>query len=972
MNHPVLGYITEAYRISVLPSGQWSVDIKKITDTASRFLTFELNKPEKELLEMTQHTKEETVLVKFSLLRERKPTPNNTFFSDKSIQQHILPYVSNQTAAIINKMNEYEIPLYIKHESKGIISEEPIKIEPQNAEPRFYFDLSDKAFTYSLSVYQQNSKLQLNDAKILTRIPCFIKIQNTIYMLPDDFDGQLLKPFQKTDTIVIPSNKVSEYLNAFVSKIIRKYRVDVSGFTVKEIHPELTPVISISKLHKKTPVVELSFNYENENFLAHASQDFALRFHSRDSEISFTKIFRNKAAEELVIKQIESFGFFPVLTGYLTFRKANNDDTPLTYLQILNEISKRSSLLKNIGVKYNIIIDNKQYLIEEPNIKTEIIHSNDWFDLKIVIKINEFSIPFQKIIPNIIACKQEYILPDNSVAILPEEWFSRFKDLSVLSEQCEKTLKIHKSQVNLIESVDNSACKEVAGNLRQLINNEIPCRNTPYGLNATLRDYQKKGFEWLTYMHECGLGGCLADDMGLGKTIQVLTYFLSLSQNSVPVTDSYHGATINKDIQLSLFDEKENIRRLYTHLIVAPLSLLHNWIEEIVKFAPALKTILYSGTERYRLYHEFQYADIVLTSYGVVRNDIDILQHFSFHTIILDESQFIKNPDSKSYDALLMLSSKQRFVLTGTPLENSLTDIWSQMNFLNPKMLGSLKIFKDTYVIPVEKNNDEGVSKRIQKLIGSFILRRTKIEVTPELPLLTEKICYCTMSDEQKSIYEQKKSEIRNFLIENAGNFQRSRKNIIVLSGLMKLRLIANHPKLILPQYSGTSGKFEEICQHIDKVVSEGHKTIVFSQFIKHLNIIRQYLDEKNISYEILTGQTTQAERQKNIHNFMKNDKVRLFLMTLKAGGVGLNLTKADYVFVLDPWWNPASENQAINRTHRIGQDKKIFAYRFISRETIEEKIMILQQKKSDLFNNIINSTSFSKLTENELLTLFE
>lgn len=971
--HPIFGYVVEANRIRILDSGQWSVEIKKIIDFSSQFLNFELNDIEKELLEMTQFLREEIVYDQFHLLREKKKNLNNTYFSDKVLTKEIIPYVSKKTACIIEKIIDNNVPLYYKGENNGIIGEEPLYVEAATAEPRFEFNLTTSDFRYTLTVFHNNIQLSLSDAIIISQIPCYFKVGNSLYYLPEDFDGQLLRPFLKFETISIPKNKLKEYLQTFVSKIIKKYRAEVRGFSVHETYPELNPSIHISRLSRKTPVIELSFNYDTENFSAFASQDFSLKLSSADNGITFTKVYRNKEAELVLMQNIESFGFRMIQPGIFTCGMCNHEENPITVAHLIHEISKKSKLLRGLGVHFDITSENKRYIFEEPRLTTTISNKNDWFDLQMNVHFNGITVPFQKIIPNIIKDEPEFTLPDGTTIILPEEWFSKFKDISVLSEHNDTGLKLQKAQVHLVESLAGSDNEHITDKLRSLICKNIPKMQPPEILNAHLRDYQQKGFEWLTYMYECGLGGCLADDMGLGKTIQILTYFLGISESR----HTENGLNCNlqekqNNHQLSLFEEKTKKRKKHTHLIVAPLSLLHNWEKEIVKFAPSLTSIVYTGSDRYRLYHDFQYADIILTSYGIIRNDADILKHFDFHTIVLDESQFIKNPDSKSYDALLLLSSKQRFVLTGTPLENSLTDIWTQMNFLNPRMLGSLKTFKDTYVIPVEKNNDEETSQRIQKLIGSFILRRTKSEVTPELPVLTEKICYCTMTDDQKKIYEQKKSEIRNFLIENSCNFQRSRRNIIVLSGLMKLRLIANHPRLTDLEYAGDSGKYEEICQHIEKVISEGHKTIIFSQFIKHLNLIREHLDAQKIRYEVLTGQTSQQDRQKNIQNFMDCSDVRLFLMTLKAGGVGLNLTEADYVFVLDPWWNPASELQAINRTHRIGQDKKIFAYRFISVETIEEKIMLLQQKKSALFNNIINSAALGKLNEQELLTLFE
>ncbi len=966
--HQHFGFLVEAFRIIELKNGQWSLDVKRISDPDSRFLTFELSTAESELLMASLHLREDKVYDHFCLLKEKKRQGNGTFFSDTSISKHIVPYVSEQTAALISALAENNISLfYWGSDTAGAINEIPLQNGKYIAEPRFFFSLTESGFYYTLSVFRDEEKLVLADCEIITYKPCILKSGDQLLALPVDFDGQLLKPFVRQETIQIPRDKVASYLQSFVSKIIRKYKADVNGFSVEEHSPAVIPLLSLNRIHRKLPVIELIFNYEGEHFSASSTQDFSLKLMSVQNKVSFVKTYRNKDAEEMILKKIESLGFRMVQQGYFTCMFCENEDREVTIQQLLSELASKYSLLKTMGAEFDIMVDSKRYMLEEPRIYTSISSINDWFDLQMNVQFNGFTVPFQKIIPNIIKGNNEYKLPDGTIALLPTEWFSRFRDVAVLSEQGDQGLKIQKSQINIIEVAENNITTQISEKMISLIQRNIPSVSLPSGIKTPLRDYQKKGLDWLMFLHECGVGGCLADDMGLGKTVQVLSYFLKISE--MP-SDSYTESNINFG-ELFQGDQKSE-RRSNTHLIICPLSLIHNWEEEIRKFAPSLKTIVYSGPDRYRLYHYFSYADIVLSSYGIVRNDADVLKYFEFHTIVLDESQYIKNPESKSYDSLLTLSSKQRFVLSGTPLENSLTDIWTQMNFLNRGMLGSLKTFREIYVIPIEKNNDDQASKRVQKIIGPFILRRTKSEVTPELPPLTEKVSYCPMTEEQRSLYEKKKSEIRNYLIENAENLARNRRNIIVLSGLMKLRLMANHPSLCDSSYEGKSGKYEEICQRIEKVVSEGNKTILFSQFVKHLNLIRKYLDERGISYELLTGKTSQNDRRRNINNFQNNKNVSLFLMTLKAGGVGLNLTQADYVFVLDPWWNPAAELQAINRTHRIGQDKKVFAYRFISIGTIEEKIMILQKKKSDLFENIINSASFGKLSDEELLRLFE
>jgi SNF2 family DNA or RNA helicase len=308
-------------------------------------------------------------------------------------------------------------------------------------------------------------------------------------------------------------------------------------------------------------------------------------------------------------------------------------------------------------------------------------------------------------------------------------------------------------------------------------------------------------------------------------------------------------------------------------------------------------------------------------------------------------------------------------VLTGTPIENSLTDLWSQMNFVNRGLLGNFNFFKTEFVTPIEKFNDKRKSERLQSLIHPFILRRTKEQVAKDLPDRTEQIRICEMSDAQRKIYEVEKSQVRNSLLENMEKQGVQKSSLMVLKALTRLRQLANHPKLI--NDDAESGKFEEVTRMLNNVISEGHKVLIFSSFVQHLEIYKNYLDEQNQKYSILTGKT--QNRQQVIEEFQNNTDVSVFLISLKAGGVGLNLTAADYVFLLDPWWNPASENQAINRAHRIGQDKKVFVYRFISSDSIEEKIVRLQDKKSELADMFINNNNpFKALTTEKIKKLFE
>ena len=428
--------------------------------------------------------------------------------------------------------------------------------------------------------------------------------------------------------------------------------------------------------------------------------------------------------------------------------------------------------------------------------------------------------------------------------------------------------------------------------------------------------------------------------------------------------------------QLILFGDQEN--RVKEHqpasMIVLPVSLLHNWENEIRKFAPSLRFYTYSGVKR-REKHDFtrilHHYDIILTTYGTVRNDSEILSRHTFFYLILDESQNIKNAESKSYRAVASIPSKHRLSLTGTPIENSLSDLWSQMNFLNPGQLGSFKFFRENFLVPIEKDHNQEASARLNQMMGPFILRRTKEEVAADLPPIMEELLTIEMTPGQLELYESEKSSVRNYLLNNIDELGPRNTAFVVLQALTRLRQIAIHPRLIDPGSDLESGKFNEILSMLEILVAENHKILIFSSFVKHLNLLDEACQRLNWGYCRLTGQTT--DRKSVIEEFQSQSDKNIFLISLKAGGVGLNLTAADYIFITDPWWNPAAEMQAISRAHRIGQDKKVFVYRFISEKSIEEKIQLLQVKKAALASEFINRNDpFAILGKEEMIQLFE
>jgi SNF2 family DNA or RNA helicase len=492
-----------------------------------------------------------------------------------------------------------------------------------------------------------------------------------------------------------------------------------------------------------------------------------------------------------------------------------------------------------------------------------------------------------------------------------------------------------------------------------------------------LRDYQKKGYDWLCHLGENNLGACLADDMGLGKTLQVIALLQRVKENVAVNKEPslYKEEKKSKFVQLDIFDDGTPVaaeKVSACNLIVMAPSLIHNWENELKKFAPQLKIYKYLGQRRNLTQASIDFYDVILTTYGVIRNDAGSLLKYTFEYIVLDESQLIKNSSSASFQSVKLLKGNRRVVLTGTPVENSLTDLWSQLTFLQPGLLGSFKYFKQEYVLGIEQQKDVAKLDKLRKIIQPFILRRTKEEVAPELPDVTRTVHFCEMNAEQRDLYESEKSIYRNKIIEVIASEGIGRSQIMILRGLMQLRKLAIHPILHDADYTGKSGKLEEILGRLALVKEENRKVLIFSPFVKHLYLIKEQLLLAGTPHSFLAGEVPQQQRAAVISEFDKHKGHRVFLIQLKTGGAGLNLTEADSVFLIDPWWNPAAEEQAIARAHRIGQQKHVFVWRFITKDTIEEKILKLQERKSRLAFDVIEHTNtFGKITEEDLKELF-
>ena len=580
------------------------------------------------------------------------------------------------------------------------------------------------------------------------------------------------------------------------------------------------------------------------------------------------------------------------------------------------------------------------------NLSIQIKKENDWFGITGKLNVNDKHImDFQKLLSLVDNTSMRFVeVSEGKFLAITNQLRSKLREINSMVTRNEDELQFHslaapamEGFTNMIEDIQvdaawNAQLKKLEA-IRQ-VQVEVPST-----FKAVLRDYQERGFQWLTQLADWGVGACLADDMGLGKTIQALALIVSRAEQ---------GAT----------------------LIVAPASVARNWLRETEKFAPSMNPLLFGQGDRREMVTNLKPFDIMITSYGLMQTEAQLLSQHNFTTIVLDEAQAIKNRQTKRSKTAMKLQGDFKILTTGTPIENHLGEIWNLFNFINPGLLGSLDRFNNSYAVPIEKNQDMEKRQQLKRLLQPFILRRRKNDVLSELPEKTEVTLMVELSEEERSFYEA----LRRNALEKLATLDEDggQKRFQILAELMRMRQAACHPRLVLPHSKIQSSKMQLLKQTVSELIENGHKALIFSQFVKHLRLIEEWVQSENISYQYLDGQTPLTKREKSINAFQEGEG-DLFLISLKAGGVGLNLTAADYVIHLDPWWNPAVEDQASDRAHRIGQKRPVTIYRLVSENTIEEKIVQLHADKRNLADSLLEGTEASaKLSAADLLALIK
>jgi len=837
-----------------------------------------------------------------------------------------------------------------------------------NSPSQLFFELRNGVTgTDGQPAYQFFPQIQVNghpekfdeNYRVLASRPFWVLKNEKLLRLQDSFPANYLMPFtRKGYELQIPQEQVGNFLQNFVPHLKHNIKLVLPENLSLQTARELTGRRLYLSEKNETLCVELRFVYGEVEVAALSRQDNALTNSSAADGQAGTlwRVERDYPTEAGVhdamiasgLKLDESLDFYTPLKE------------PLPW--IFDELPKLAAA--GFEIFGEEALKNHRVNRHQVNVKVAVSSDIDWFDLNMEIDFGGVMLSLANLKQAVRHQNNFVKLADGSLARLPEEWEKRFRHFFNFAEvDGEKGgAQIASAHAMLIDALfDEVTEKQYDDQFKKRVMKlrdfkgiaEIPA---PENLRGTLRPYQQAGLNWMGFLQEYGFNGCLADDMGLGKTIQTLAFLL-------------REKSLNGHAALRPEGKKEEKSK--TSLIVAPLSVLFNWEKECAKFSPDLKLLIHHGLEREKSAAHFSEYDIILTSYATMRLDIEFFKDFMFHYVILDESQNIKNPISQTAKAATILQGRHRLVLTGTPVENNTSELWSQFSFLNPGMLGSLHYFQNAFSVPIERYNDEAAANLLRKMIAPFLLRRTKDEVVKELPPKSEQIYYCEMTDSQKKYYQQVRDQYRAEIMNVIDTTGLQDARFKVLQGLTKLRQLACHPRLVEENSRRDSGKFEAFFESLQEIVAGGHKVLVFSQFVRMLKLIADDLKREKIKFEVLTGAT--RDRETCVKNFQEDPATKVFLISLKAGGLGLNLTAADYVMIYDPWWNPAAERQAADRAHRIGQTKNVFVYKMITRDTVEEKILELQKRKENLVSQLITTDAgvFKHLTADDIRGLF-
>jgi len=1032
--HPVLQcHIPIAYVVNTDKEGLLGMMVRKATpEVVASFHTLPDDEINKKCLSICEEMTDENLRIRF--IKSKRMTIAKLMAEPKS-SKAAKSAISRQVNEFLQLIREYSLPLCLNVERKTKLESKRITVHNQFLSPLLRFEKSDGGINYTLLLAmagQDGWHPASMDSHMVCDQPGWAIFDNRLFQL-EHINGNKLKPFLKKKTVVIPNHLSHTYLEKFVYGLIAKVQVDVSGFELKE-HIEKPKAILKARedFIAENWILDLLFDYGEDTFHYWAKEDKRTRLiYGKNHSVSFSVTRRQDDIEEAIVKSILPLGVTVDQTKRLVFSQSETEP-----FHALHWLQQNKTKLEKQDISVELPSINNHSLSEhQVKISVSQIEDNDWFDIKAVITIGNLQVPFTELIDHIKNNNRVFELENDEMFIIPQEWMTQYASLARFAKIDKDKVTILKSQFGLLQDDENgnddslriyeapsediiftpSALLKATLRPYQLSGIQWLINHQENGLGCCLADDMGLGKTVQTIAailyaienqnendndnidgghndHELENKNQNKDENDSGPSESILKQQLNAAQQitpakqldlfGLPLPESVEAPIIKASSYKPLAETNNKIETNSTlniqhstlnkrsTLIIMPASLLFNWQAEFNKFAPHLFIKKHAGPKRDKTSQTLLSHDVILTSYQTALRDIDLLTSVEWMYVILDESQYIKNPASKIFTAIQSLQADHKISLSGTPIENSLSDLWAQMQFINPEILGSLSFFKKHFQKPIEKEQDESLIDELKSLTKAFLLRRTKKEVLTDLPEKTEQILYCQMSTAQAEEYESEKSSTRNMILQS--DISDPQVKMQILSSLLRLRQLANHPVLYKSDYTRESGKFDIIKESLEKVRKSGQKALIFSSFTKHLDLVGKYLNNHNIPFVSLTGKTSQPNRQKAVKSFQDNFDIPFFLISIKAGGTGLNLTAANYVFILDPWWNPFVEEQAIARAHRIGLKHPLSVIKLISKDSIEEKIIKLQQKKLKLSEEFIDTGEKMSWTKEELGYLLE
>lgn len=942
--HPLLEVNLPTAYIGKEENGHLSFEKKATEEVLKSLEFFVLSEAEKSALDIINSLQPNVLYNKYT----KKGETFEKLYQNKNTKKIIQEQIEGKTNELLGIIAKNQLFLTLNYSPKSDISKKRYLPSTTVVAPLLEFEKREDGIAYRLFIEEEQriSPPSEHSIELVNNLYGWVAIEKKVVRIAH-IKASHLKPFLNKSETFIPEKNLQEYFDKFLKKVLREANVRTIGFDIIEKNRLSKCYLDIiHDFFSNQYKIRLQYDYEGYCFWSHQHKNTHLHLEIKENnEINIYKYHRDKQEERKKEDILTALGFKSEEGSFWV----ESEDPFASYFKVL---AHKEELI-DAGFEFcNFAVEGKSVSLSPIElIFRETTTENDWFDLSIEVKQEGNVFSFKDLIGHIKSENPLYPLADGSVFIIPKEWFSKFGTIAKHSKVQGGKLQLPRNNYALLDHIPqlkpHSIVEEVS---------YTPSSN----LRATLRPYQKEGVAWLLQHYQNGVGACLADDMGLGKTLQTIALLVAI-HDTLPLKENDFS-----DLFSGSEPEKESLKAL----VILPSSLLFNWYDETKRFAPQFKCTQYIGnsSERKQKIRRLTNYDVVFTSYPIVERDGKELEKLEFRYIILDESQRIKNKNSKTFKAINSLKSRHKIALSGTPIENSLSDLWAQMQFINPNLLGSYHFFQKNYEVAISKKKDPQALESLKQLVGKHILRRTKEQVLDDLPDIESQIVYCPMTEEQAKYYEREKSKVRNQLLEASTPLN----EFNALQMLTKLRQISNHPLLADAESPIASGKYEEVVNYIETLRISGHKALIFSSFVKHLSLFEEWCKAHRVKYVSLTGQTPTAERKTRVMQFQEEEDILFFFISLKAGEVGLNLTEASYVLLLDPWWNPFSEKQAIGRAHRIGQKNKVNVVRFVSKDTIEEKILHLQKTKTELFENVVDEGTFIKEVISHMSSLLE